>query len=288
MAIRNFASESFGSTGAGTLIPRQKFHFTLVLMMADQAVQFTRVSTATQASYSFDTQIANQYNKKRVVQTKVNYDPITIQFYDTHDNQWHNIWRRYMAFYYNNNIGIEGQTSTEGNETAIPFFETEMGFTPNTSRYFFPQISIIQNGHGWIDQHRETRLINPMITDMRGDTLDYSDSQPVQYSVTFQPESVQSFNVGTKFIVDTVSDPSDFNVLTGGFGDDETVDVSNIITDTGPATIASFDTLTDALTGSNNLPVGAIIDISGVEAVVDSTNDGQRFFIDRVTGDPVQ
>lgn len=280
MAIRNFASEAFGPGGGGVLVPRQRFHFTLVLLMADQAVQFTRVSGVTQASYSFDTQIANQYNKKRVVQTKVNYDPITVQFYDTHDNQWHNIWRRYMSFYYHGGNGIERRPTLEGNETAIPFFQTDLGYTPNADRYFFPRISIIQ--HGQANAHRETLLINPMVVEMRGDNLDYSDSSPVQYSVTFQPESVQSLNVGTQFLVDTGAEPTDFNVLLGGFGDD--VDTQG----TTGTTTASFDTLADALLNGGNLAVGSIVDISGVDAVVDATSDGQRFFLDPVTGEPIQ
>ena len=289
MAIRNFSAEAFGAGGGGLLVPRQKFNFTLVLIMADQAMQFARVSNVTAAGYSFDTLIANQYNKKRVIQTKLNYDPITVSFYDTFDNQFHNIMRRYIQHYYNGGMGIEGRVSLEGNETINASFNTDQGFTPNSDRYFFPSISIVQNG--FANQHRETVLINSMITEVRGDTLDSSDSQPVQYSVTFQPESVQTLQVGTQFISDTSVEPTDFNVLVGGFGDDVTAgtdtrgaDLTSPQPSTSPVSLRTFDTLVDALLNSNGLVAGQAVIINGESATADFTTDGQVFFINPSTG----
>ena len=98
MAITNFAQEVFRSEGDQLLVPRQKFNFTLVLDRFDQAsIRFHRVSNVTAASYSFDTMVMNQYNKKRVVQTKLNYDPISVSFYDTFDNEWHNLCLLYTS-----------------------------------------------------------------------------------------------------------------------------------------------------------------------------------------------
>lgn len=218
MAIRNFSSESFGAGGGGELVPRQKFNFTLVLSQADGvSLMFTRVSSVTAPGYSFDTQIMNQYNNKRVVQTRLNYDPITVTFYDTFDNQFHDIMRRYIKHYYNGTNGLEARTKLEGTSTVDPTFITDMGFTPNAARYFFPRISIVQNGLA--DQHRETVLINPMIINIQGDTLDYSDSQPVMYTVTLQPESIQTLQIQAPFDVDTTVYRQSLNLREGGFGD---------------------------------------------------------------------
>jgi hypothetical protein len=190
MAITNFAQDAFRSSGDQYLVPRQKFNFTLVIDIFDRPSEtFTRVSSASAASYSVDTQVMNQYNKKRVVQTRLNYDPITVAFYDTFDSQWHTLMRDYLSHYFNDGNGIEHRANLEGTSTVDPYFETDLGFTPNTARYFLPSIKIIQNGYR--NQYRETKLINPTITTMQGDTLDYSDSNPVMYTVTFQPESIQ-------------------------------------------------------------------------------------------------
>jgi hypothetical protein len=190
MAITNFAQNSFRSDGDQILVPRQKFNFTLILDRADIASTiFTRVSSVSAASYSVDTTIMNQYNKKRVVQTRLNYEPITVTFYDTFDNEWHDMMSSYIAHYYNSSAGINERISLEGSSVVTPVFQTDLGFTPNSARYFFRRIRIIQNGYR--NEYRQTTLINPLITNMQGDTLDYSDSNPTMYTVTFQPESVQ-------------------------------------------------------------------------------------------------
>jgi hypothetical protein len=195
MAITNFAAEEFGKGGGGILVPRQKFNFTLILERFDRpSIVFTRVSSVSAASYSVDTQLMNQYNKKRVVQTRLNYEPITVSFYDTFDSEWHTLMRDYLSHYFNGGKGIDQRISREGSSTVDPNFETDLGFTPNADRYFFPRIVINQNGHAGLS--RDTILINPTITNIQGDTLDYSDSNPVMYSVTFQPESIQVNETG--------------------------------------------------------------------------------------------
>jgi hypothetical protein len=199
--ILNYAQEAFRSDGDQLLVPRQKFNFAVQLGLFDRnAVTLTRVSSTTVPSFSADTVILNQYNKKRVVQTKLNYDPITITFYDTFDSEWHDIMTRYIAHYFNGTEGIDVRTTVEGNSTVNPSFETDFGFTPTNDRYFFPTITIIQNGYR--NQYRETVLNNPIITNISGDTLDYSDSNAVMYSVTFQPESIQTRNIKASARVD--------------------------------------------------------------------------------------
>jgi len=191
MAIRNFASESFGVGGGSELAPRQKFQVQLLLFLRNEtAIAFNRIASVTAASYSVDGQLMNQYNKKRFVQTRLNYDPITVNFYDTYDNQWHQVWERYTEFYFNDNLGIGTRGSFEGTDTTDPNFETELGFTPNPSRYFFESIQISQAG-SVEGTTRITTLNKPHIVSMQGDTLDYSDSNPAMFTVTFQPENTQ-------------------------------------------------------------------------------------------------
>lgn len=197
MAITNFASEVYGANGGGILVPRQKFNFSLVINEYESSSVFHQVQTASAASFSTDTAIVNQYNKKRVIQTRLNYDPITVTFYDTFDNAFHNIMTRYMKHYFNGSNGIDLRPSLEGDSTVNPSFSTDLGFTPNNVRYFFPTIQIVQNGYK--AQHRRTILQNPIITNIQGDTLDYSDSNPVVYTVTFQPESIQVINSSAAF-----------------------------------------------------------------------------------------
>jgi len=196
MAIFNYSEYAFSSQSEQILTPRQKFNFSLILDRFDNAsTVFTRVSSVTAPSFNVDSVLMNQYNKKRVVQTRLNYDPVTVTFYDTNDNEWHDIMTNYIAHYYNDGNGIARRTTLEGSETVNPLFETDLGYTPTADRYYFPKIRI--NQHGYRNEFREYTLINPIITGIDADTMDYSDSQPVMYSVTFQPESVQVRQVGS-------------------------------------------------------------------------------------------
>lgn len=198
MAIRNFAQEVYSSDSDQILVPRQKYNFTLILNEADRGnVFFHQIASVTVPGFSMDTAIVNQYNNKRVVQTKMSYDPITVTFYDTYDNKWQNLMNRYIAHYYNGTDGINKFTSLEGDSTINDAFETNKGFTPNATKYFFPEIKIVQNGYR--NQYREIILKNPMITGIQGDTLSYSDSSPVMYTATFQPESIQIDQVSDQF-----------------------------------------------------------------------------------------
>lgn len=198
MAITNFAQEVYRSDADGLLVPRQKFNFTMIISSVDVgSTWFHQVSSMTAPGYDFDGQIMNQYNKKRFVQTRMNYTPITVTFLDTFNNEFHDMMRRYISFYYNQGNGIEARPVIEGVSTVNPDFITSEGFTPTSERYYFPEIKIIQNGYR--GRYRQTKLINPHIMSISGDTLDYGDSNPVQYVVTFQPESVQTEDVLSPF-----------------------------------------------------------------------------------------
>ena len=43
----------------------------------------------------------NQYNRKRIVQTKIKYDPVEINFHDDNRNLITSLWYDYYTYYYN-------------------------------------------------------------------------------------------------------------------------------------------------------------------------------------------
>jgi hypothetical protein len=61
-----------------------------------------------------------------------------------------------------------------------------------TQRYFFEQIDIITNDSP--DNQRVISMYNCMINNVNHDRLDYSDSNPVLWTVQFQPEHVNINN----------------------------------------------------------------------------------------------
>ena len=58
------------------------------------------VKTVKLPNYSFTTTELNQYNRKRIVQTKVKYDPIDIAFHDDNRNLITSLWYKYFTYYY--------------------------------------------------------------------------------------------------------------------------------------------------------------------------------------------
>ena len=202
MSIRNHATEAFGTgttEGLLTGIPRQKFNFTLSITLADggSPIVFTRIQDLTLPGYSFDTQIVNQYNQKRVIQTKLNYGTLGVTFYDTFDNSFHNILKRYTANYYNSGNGINLFTDFgENTDSPInPLHSTTKGLRTDGERYFVKEMVITQTGMDGTSQLRSTRLKNCMLTQVNGDTLNYSESAPVVWTTTWQPEHIHVVDI---------------------------------------------------------------------------------------------
>lgn len=69
-------------------------------------------------TYTFDTHTLNQYNRKRIVQTKIKYNTIDVVFHDDNDNFVTALWYRYYTYYYND--GNKPQVMFNGTRGANP------------------------------------------------------------------------------------------------------------------------------------------------------------------------
>jgi hypothetical protein len=50
--------------------------------------------------FTINNETLNQYNRKRVVQTKINYDPVTLTFHDDGGDNVRKMWYAYYNYYY--------------------------------------------------------------------------------------------------------------------------------------------------------------------------------------------
>lgn len=174
--------------------------------------------------YSIDTHTLNQYNRKRVVQTKINYDPVTITFHDDSGDVMRNMWYNYFSYYYkdpsqqylapNNQNGSMG--ASENRVTGFGYNERDIYSderTGNVSDWGFIGESFsdgntcrITNGskppffrdiriYG-MDQHRfaEYVLINPVITNFSHDQYNYSEGAGIMTNtMTLAYETVKYY-----------------------------------------------------------------------------------------------
>ena len=178
------------------------------------------VKTVDLPKYTIATETLNQYNRKRVIQTKINYDPVNITFHDDGSDLVRNMWYNYYSYYYkdasqaygatNNNNGSMG---AEGNGTKgfgyngrDIYNQDRMGgvndwgyigeaiddgtVSSSGKPPFFSDIRIF----GFDYQHKfaEYILINPLISNWAHDTYDYSQGNGLmQHSMTIAYETVK-------------------------------------------------------------------------------------------------
>jgi hypothetical protein len=136
--------------------------------------------TADLPKFKITTETLNQYNRKTVVQSKLNYDPITITFHDDMANASSDLWRNYYNYYFaDGNVGV---TSVgKGSKYSWAFKDNKnsnLGVynygLANAQLYnFFDSIEIYLLNK---QKFYSVTLLNPIITEWQHDSVDQSQS----------------------------------------------------------------------------------------------------------------
>jgi hypothetical protein len=121
-------------------------------------------------------------------------NPATIIFYDTKDSQFQFLLQAYARHYFHGH-NVDERTMVSY-DTVAPAFNGTFGTkaVPTEQRFFFERIRIISTDTA--NSGRIITLYNCMITQVNSDTLTYSDSSPVTWSVQFQPEHMNIESIG--------------------------------------------------------------------------------------------
>ena len=195
------------------------------------------VKTIKLPTFNIDVQEMNQYNRKRLIQSKIKYQPIEITFHDDNMSQVTAMWDAYYRYNYadawnpivapfstapaikdynrrniydpsisgDTEYGYRGDARSEGGNRAdggekIPFFN-------NITVYGL-----------WAGQFIAYTLINPIITAFDHDTYDYADGGgTMQNRMTINYETVV-YNTGA--IGDIGPDSEGSDLVTGFAGPD--------------------------------------------------------------------
>lgn len=198
-----FAASTFGMDNPVLQnIPRHKFLFWVRFVRPpgiggrtpygdwNTGVSF-RVKTFDKPKYSVQTETLNSYNKKRVIQNRVEYQPVSIRFYDTLDDAAVMMIHDYMTFYY---ADFRKPTSSvwKHDQTDETVYGGDWGFAPAPmspeDSCFFERIEIYTFGGGLYSRYD---LVRPKISSVEPDILDYSDTNSTaEIGITVQPEGV--------------------------------------------------------------------------------------------------
>ena len=227
------ASKTFRTNGYANS-PRLKFLFHVYFTLETVGIPMLRnafssgenstigllVKNIDLPKFTIDTEILNQYNRKRVIQKKINYDPISVAFHDDGNDLIRTLWYNYYSYYYKDPVQpYDGIATTAG--TSGPMQTQPMGFryngrdiydktravsdwgyvgesysdgtsSANGKPSFFRDISI----YGF-NQHKFVRyvLINPVISQWSHDQYDYAqDAGVMENKMTIQYETVKYYS----------------------------------------------------------------------------------------------
>tara|TARA_B100000927_G_scaffold74362_1_gene59247 strand:- start:169 stop:1536 length:1368 start_codon:yes stop_codon:yes gene_type:complete len=193
---------------AHRLSPKHKFLYHVSFNLNPEAVKIIPqlktqeinmlVKSVDLPKYQISTTLKHQYNKKRNLQTRLDYDPINIVFHDDNYGQTTAMWEAYYRYYYKdgNYAALDGsrqpntsnpayaRSTTYGNEMVNNY---RFGLDNDQLENFFESIQIYQ-----MSRHRYTcfTLANPIISSWQHDTMDNSDSGAVSNTMTVQYETV--------------------------------------------------------------------------------------------------
>lgn len=120
---------------------------------------------------TFQTQVVNEYNRKRVVYTGLEYGDTAIEFHDSADGQIISFWDQYFSHYFADPAGGYGLIPT----------------TDESDRYYIESIDVYQfHGPGV----NKTTLHNPMIVSWTPGTSDYADSELLDATMVVKPDRI--------------------------------------------------------------------------------------------------
>jgi hypothetical protein len=213
------------------LKPRFKFLFHVSFTINNEIPGLTNVIGATQLSYvvksvdlpkfTINNETLNQYNRKRVIQTKINYDPVNIVFHDDGGDNVRKMWYTYYNYYYkdasqqylapnatNGSLGDSANKVTGFGYNARDIYSNQRIADVNDWGYigeayndgtssasgkpaFFRDIQITG-----FDQHKTATyvLINPLITNWSHDQYAYAEGNGImQNSMTVAYETVKYY-----------------------------------------------------------------------------------------------
>jgi hypothetical protein len=238
-----------------------------VLDTTDQKNIGLMVKTVQLPNYQLEVETMNQYNRKRLIQKKIDYNPCQFTFHDDGNDLIRNMWYNYFAYYYKDPTqqywGVpvtQGSMGASGNggDPKLSYNGRDIynddrpvndwgyvgeSYSDGTSSTggkppFFRDITIFGLANG-PDGHQFCAyvLINPLITEWRHDTYHYSQGGGLmEHQMTVRYETV-------KYYSGKMNAKNAAGLVTGFAKEEITVTVeSNVLTVRGESHLSNENT----------------------------------------------
>lgn len=187
------------------LAPKMKFLYHVVMELSEDAKKMVPqlsqkhtheinmlVKAVDLPKYQVQTATKNMYNRKKNLQTSIEYDPINITFHDDNMGLTSTLMEAYYRYYYRDgNYGSEGASAPFASRNTYKDSITQnyrYGLDNDHRVPFFNKITIYQMAR---HQYLAFTLVNPLVTGLTHDQMDSSDgSTPLQNQITLAYEAV--------------------------------------------------------------------------------------------------
>ena len=124
--------------------------------------------------FKITTETINQYNRKTNIQTKLNYEPVTIEMHDDMGGSTNGFWKNYYTYFYADSRSKNISSSYSDNK--YDSIDYTYGLNSKGEPYFLSSIDIFVLHQG---NFTEMKLINPLITSWEHDTVAQSEGAKV-------------------------------------------------------------------------------------------------------------
>lgn len=142
----------------------------------------------------FETETLNQYNRKRIINKRVVYQPINLEFHDDIANNIRNMWIAYNQHYNADSNYTLNSTWGIDDVYANYTLNRKYGLDNGNSSPFINKIEIFSMGN---NEYSKMLLVNPVINSAKFDDHEYSDNAKVMsLTLTIEYENI-IYSAGT-------------------------------------------------------------------------------------------
>ena len=143
--------------------------------------------SATLPKFTIQNKVLNSYNRKNIVQERVNYDPITIVFHDDSSDVVRNFWTNYFKFYYRDVDHEEAMFNQPYKYDART--DQAWGYSPvrSTTEPYINSITIYSMHQKSFSSYK---IIRPTITSFQHGQHVQGEYVPLEHTMTLAYETV--------------------------------------------------------------------------------------------------